>query len=171
MKMDDPHIPLTLSEQDAEAATRILKRLLNHFPPSPSLVALDSTRARSSADQKQYDRQTLVSAARKAYLERRLRNRYFPGSMFGEPAWDMLVSLYCVSDTVGSMTIGRTIAFSDVPNTTGLRWIDYLEKHSYLQRRDAPLDGRSVLVSLTEKAFESLDSYFTDWLNRGDLSS
>lgn len=159
--------PVTLSEQEAEAAARILKRLLNHYPPSSSLVAFNDEKS-APGPRKEYDRATLLGEARRVYLERRARSRCFPSAMFGEPAWDMLLSLYCVSDTVASMTVGRTIAFSDVPNTTGLRWIDYLEKHDYLKRRSAPLDGRSVLVSLTPKAIEALDHYFADRLNRTD---
>lgn len=157
---------LTLTDQDAEDAARILRRLLGHYAPSASLVRLEDS-VPSTAEQ-DFDRSTLISAARKAYLQRRSRAKFFPSSMFAEPAWDMMITLYCVSDTVGWMSIGRLTSFAEVPNTTGLRWIDYLEKHEFLKRKSAPLDGRSVLVGLTAKGAEGLDQYFSHLLSRGD---
>jgi DNA-binding MarR family transcriptional regulator len=93
---------------------------------------------------------------------RRARSRQFGSAMFGETAWDMLLTLY-VSD-VEAMTLSHLAQLVEAPPSSALRWIEYLEAQR-LARRDAhPSDRRSALVKLTDKGRASLELYLTETL-------
>src|SRR5690348_18368313 len=84
----------------------------------------------------------LVRFARFIFRARANRTRHFKQSMFGEPAWDMLLSLYATEESM-RMSIGQLCSYSGSPPTTALRWLDYLEREEFVLRRPHPRDARS----------------------------
>lgn len=107
-------------------------------------------------------REVLAHRAKTALLNRKRRRKLFESSMFGEPAWDMLLILY-VNDWAGArQTIARLTETADVTGTTALRWIEYLEQENLIVRGEHPTDRRAVLIHLTEEAREALDKYFSE---------
>jgi len=84
--------------------------------------------------------------------------------MFGEPAWELLLSLYVMDQDGPRLTIGRLIESTECPPTTALRWLQYLQDQDLIVRREHPGDARTAFVSLTNKAREALDLYLSDSL-------
>ncbi len=92
----------------------------------------------------------MVIAARAA------RSPLFPRSMFGEPAWDILLLLYrdknvCLADLARS---------ADTPESTAARWIDFLEAHQLVTRMRCGEDRSADRVELGSKARDGLHSFF-----------
>jgi DNA-binding MarR family transcriptional regulator len=100
-------------------------------------------------------------------MNRRRRNQIFGSNLFGEPAWDMLLSLYITEAMGPRNTVGRLVAFSGVSMTTALRWLGVLEANRFIERVDHPTDGRSALISLSQTGLTALDAYFSETLTEG----
>lgn len=95
---------------------------------------------------------------------RRTRDRHFGDSLFGEPAWDILLALYAAELAQMRVTTSQLCLGAAVPATTALRWIGNLDEAGLLERRNDPFDGRRVFVNLTDKARETFRSYFEELL-------
>jgi DNA-binding MarR family transcriptional regulator len=91
---------------------------------------------------------------------RRNRDRFFPGEMFADPAWDMLLELYSAELGQQRISVGRLCSGAAVPMTTALRWIKSLEKAGLIGRRSDPMDGRRYFVSLTNQGLRAMSAYF-----------
>ena len=94
----------------------------------------------------------LAHVARAILAERQRRGRLFDPTLFGEPAWDILLALYAGEEESGRQTIGQLIRWVDIPQTTALRWIAHLERRGLLVRRAHPTDMRITFVELAEPA-------------------
>ena len=102
-----------------------------------------------------------IATAHRLYRERRARLELFSGaiSLFGEPAWDILLEIY-LADTVGrAMCVGTACHSADVAQTTGLRWLIKLERIGLVIRQDDPRDGRRGLVLLTDRGRTQMERY------------
>jgi len=78
-------------------------------------------------------------------------------NFFGEPAWDMLLALYCLpsrGEVLGVSSLGYA---ADVPPTTALRWQKTLFDDGLIER--GPVDGRIQLVRLSSKGRMLLERY------------
>lgn len=107
------------------------------------------------------DRHNLVERARRTFSGRQRRSQNFSSAMFGEPAWDMLLALYVTEQSGPRYKIVNLLAQSGASATTGLRWLDYLEKERLVTRKPNPTDRRTSFIELTEKARNGLDAYFS----------
>lgn len=87
------------------------------------------------------------------------RTRYFGGDLFGEPAWDMLLSLYSARCSHQRISVSAACVVAGVPATTGLRWVQKLVDEGLICRRDDPLDQRREWVELTPEANRILEEY------------
>ena len=101
-------------------------------------------------------------AVREILEARRARDQYFDRYLFGEPAWDILLELYCSELCQMRMTVSKLCVGAAVPATTALRWITNMEEAGLLTRESDPLDRRRLFVSLTDRARESLIKYFQE---------
>jgi DNA-binding MarR family transcriptional regulator len=79
--------------------------------------------------------------------------------LFADPAWDMLLELYVAQLSQRRMTVSRLSEASGVPPTTALRWIETLVRHGLAERRNDPLDGRRVYISLSVKGCSAIQDY------------
>jgi hypothetical protein len=109
------------------------------------------------------DQGRLVERARQEVNNRRRRARIFPGAMFGEPAWDMLLILYLEHERL-RVTVSQLTRESGAAPTTALRWIDYLESQQLIRRVAHPTDGRIANLELTDKAVQSLETFLSEAL-------
>jgi DNA-binding MarR family transcriptional regulator len=91
---------------------------------------------------------------------RRRRLQFFTPSMFGEPAWDMLLALLVRDRFATSLSLTALGAESGAPASSGLRWISYLEDHDLITRNASGHDQRIQLVELTEKARDLFSDFF-----------
>jgi DNA-binding MarR family transcriptional regulator len=137
---------INLSESDVEAAVRLLE-----------LLTARSTERESDVGASRHE---LIQAGRELFRLRVLRNNIFPAAMFGEPAWDILLALYCGLD--GQRPSITTLTdLIKTPTTSVTRWVDYLEAQRLVTRVPCPFDRRVALVELTEKARANLDWYLS----------
>lgn len=94
-------------------------------------------------------------------LQLRARRRLvFGDSLFGEPAWEMLLELYDAKSRGRRECVSGLCIASGVPATTALRWIGYLESEGWLTRVPDPKDGRRSFVEATEKTIEAVNRVF-----------
>lgn len=99
------------------------------------------------------ERSSLKLARRaKALLHfRRERAKTIPAELLGEPAWEMLLDLFCQFSGGAAVSLKSLTIASGASATTALRIIDKLEAEGLIQRRSCPTDGRVTLVELTKK--------------------
>lgn len=104
----------------------------------------------------------LIELLRQLTQERRVRARFIPPQLLGEPGWDMLLELFLavLEDRIVS-TKSISIA-SGVPPTTALRWITVLELEGLVARHPCETDKRVTYVTITPEAFAMLSRYFAD---------
>jgi len=100
--------------------------------------------------------------AQKMYSERTARNRFFPGMLFGEAAWDMLLDLYIAEKRNRLISITSACIASNVPPTTALRWITILEREGLVVRRADQRDGRRNFVQISERGYALMTAYFVE---------
>jgi hypothetical protein len=96
---------------------------------------------------------------RKIQKARSRRKDFLSSTLFGEPAWDMLLELFASAVEQKRVTIGDLCAASKVPQTTALRWMDVLLRQGLVTRRPDPLDSRRVHVEMTPSAYSAMRDY------------
>ncbi|MGB6230821.1 MAG: MarR family transcriptional regulator, partial [Litorimonas sp.] len=79
------------------------------------------------------------------------REEFIPAELFGEPAWSMLLELFCQFAGGAQVSSKSLCIASGSPQTTALRAIDRLEQAGLVERSTSPNDGRVTLVSLTKE--------------------
>jgi hypothetical protein len=101
--------------------------------------------------------------ARKAYDDRRLRERIFDDpELFAEPAWDILLDLASAEAAGERLAVTSVYIGSCVPATTAHRWIAVLEERGLVQREHDILDARRTFVRLTKLAAQKMERYFVE---------
>ncbi|MEM6909753.1 MAG: winged helix DNA-binding protein [Pseudomonadota bacterium] len=102
-----------------------------------------------------------LEMAREAYTTRRQRTAIFGNvELFGEPAWDILLDLYIAHVENKAVSVSSACIGSASPPTTGLRWLGVLAEHDLVLREHDPEDQRRVLVRLTDRGLDAMDTYF-----------
>ena len=90
---------------------------------------------------------------------RRLRDQYFRGNLFADPAWDILLDLMAARLEGRKVAVSSLCIAAAVPATTALRWIKQLTDRGLLVRLADPEDGRRVHIELAEEAARVLGAY------------
>lgn len=101
-----------------------------------------------------------AAQAREMIRLRRMRTEHLPASLFGEPAWDMLLDLYAAAYEGKKVCVSSLCLAAAVPSTTALRAIESLTGEGYISRCRDPADGRRIFLMLTDAARSGLDAYF-----------
>ena len=102
-----------------------------------------------------------ADAVRRLIKARTRRRRLFPGLLFAEPAWNMLLELY-LAHLEGRKQAQTSLALtSDVPATTAQRWIISLAEEGWLNRSADTHDARRVLVELSQKGQVAMNKFFS----------
>lgn len=102
----------------------------------------------------------MLRTARQIMERRRLREKGFRPTFFGEPAWEMLLELYIRESSGASTTVEQLQAGSGSPASTVERWLQLLERDGLVNRRSHPVDHGTEFVELADPARESLETYF-----------
>jgi DNA-binding MarR family transcriptional regulator len=97
------------------------------------------------------------------YSARRKRDRMLRGDLFGEPAWDMLLALYCLPPRGEQLSVTTLSYAANIPQSTGHRIQAALGAEGFIERRAEASDRRRQMVILTERGRAMLESYLT-WL-------
>jgi DNA-binding transcriptional ArsR family regulator len=92
---------------------------------------------------------------------RRMRDQYFRGELFADPAWDMLLDLYAARLEKNRVAVSSLCIAAAVPATTALRWIKALTDRGLLVRTADPQDGRRVYIELSDEAAQAMSGYLS----------
>jgi DNA-binding MarR family transcriptional regulator len=90
---------------------------------------------------------------------RRLRDQYFRGDLFADPAWDMLLDLMAARIEKKRVAVSSLCIAAAVPATTALRWIKALTDRGLFVRAADPQDGRRVYIELSDDTARALATY------------
>jgi hypothetical protein len=90
---------------------------------------------------------------------RRLRDQFFRGALFADPAWDMLLDLMAARLEDNRVAVSSLCIAAAVPATTALRWIKALTDRGLFVRAADPQDGRRVYIELSDDAARALTAY------------
>jgi len=165
----------TSDEYERQIASLILRleELLAERPRSMSLsCGLAGTRSPfapsepgdASSDGEKSDPRSFPQGralqARALIRQRRLRTDFLPATLFGEPAWDMLLDLYAAHYEGRRVSVSSLCIASSVPSTTALRAIEAMEREGCILRERDPGDGRRIFLKLSDVRRAELDAYF-----------
>jgi hypothetical protein len=92
---------------------------------------------------------------------RRLRDQYFRGALFADPAWDMLLDLMAARLEEKRVAVSSLCIAAAVPATTALRWIKALTDRGVFVRAADPRDGRRVYIELADETARALAAYLS----------
>jgi len=101
-----------------------------------------------------------AEVVRAAIRARRLREQFFHGDLFADPAWDMLLDLLAAEIAQHRVPVSSLCIAASVPATTALRWMTKMTDEGLFLRRSDPHDGRRVFVELAPHASEAMRRYF-----------
>ncbi len=90
---------------------------------------------------------------------RGLRNRFFPGDLFADPAWDILLDLSRAALDKQQVSVSSVCIAASVPMSTALRWVRQMTEAGLLSRWTDPKDRRRDLIALTDKTADLMKEY------------
>jgi DNA-binding transcriptional ArsR family regulator len=96
---------------------------------------------------------------REVIRARRLRDRFFEGGLFEDPAWDMLLDLLAARLERAQVSVSSLCIAAAVPPTTALRWITKLTDAGLLEREADPFDKRRAYLQLSSAAAGAMQRY------------
>ena len=90
---------------------------------------------------------------------RSLRARFFPGQIFADPAWDILLDLTRAKLEGQQVSVSSVCIAASVPMSTALRWVKQMTDANLLHRWTDPKDRRRDLIALTEPTADRMRDY------------
>jgi DNA-binding MarR family transcriptional regulator len=144
-------MPAALLPHDALLSRQVLSFILKFANEDKKLSTFASER---------------VQLARELYQNRRARDRLFDAELFADPAWDILLILYCASHSQQRLSVSSVCASAGVPATTALRWIGQLCRQELICKAKSPTDGRITWLYLADQTGQRLDRYFDGILDK-----
>lgn len=100
-----------------------------------------------------------VDCAKRVLAARRLRAEIFKGTIFGDPAYDILLDLFIRSQRAQPSSIGDSVDASGVPEATALRYIKTLVEKGYIGRLPHPHDKRKSSLIMMPTAFSMMNQW------------
>jgi Winged helix DNA-binding domain len=88
--------------------------------------------------------------------QRQARAAAFGPDLFADPVWDMMLDLLAARLEGNAVRTSSLCIAAGVPSTSALRWIRELTQRGLFVRVPDPLDGRGVLIELSDEAAERL---------------
>jgi hypothetical protein len=150
VREDDDREGVTLLQQLSEDAARIASVLASLTADKGSIGAAHDHDEPDSVDS---------VFVRSIIRARRMRDQYFRGEMFADPAFDMLLDLYAARLEGSRVAVSSLCIAAAVPATTALRWIKALTDKDLFLRQADPRDGRRVYIGLSEEAALAMGRY------------
>jgi DNA-binding MarR family transcriptional regulator len=89
-----------------------------------------------------------------------LRQQAFEQISFGEPAWELLLSLYIVDSERRRLRTGELCKLAGLPLTTALRWLEHLRVNGLIKQLPHLFDQRATTIELSSKGRSDMDGYF-----------
>lgn len=98
----------------------------------------------------------ILKYAENLYNLRRQRENFFDKSLFGEPAWDLLLDLFIQGERGKQVSISSACVGAAVPTTTALRWVTTLMTKGLLCRVTDDTDARRSILKLTREGRQTM---------------
>jgi hypothetical protein len=148
----------SLADLSSEVAriARALDELARSAPPARAEPGADAPTAEAAR-------------IRAMIRARRARESFFPGDLFADPAWDILLDLMAAHIEGKPVSVSSLCIAAAVPATTALRWIRTLTDQGLLVRQPDPHDGRRVFVGLSDQAVEAMRAYLAQAARAGTV--
>ena len=159
------------------ASQKAIRRLIGHANDllrlaveldrgaSPAMTATSPTTGAAGTrgdDRADHDHARWLEQARRTYRARRSRAELFGDeTLFGEPAWDILLDLFIAAKSGKRVPVTSACIGAAVPTTTALRWLTLLEERGLVVREADDTDARRVFVRLSADAYARMVGYFT----------
>jgi FixJ family two-component response regulator len=124
------------------------------------VAALESKTGEAAPDGPVPDKE-IASTLRLIIGSRTLRARYFPGDLFADPAWDILLDLTRAALEKQQVSVSSVCIAASVPMSTALRWVRQMTDAGLLRRWTDPKDRRRDLIALTEQSASYMRDYLT----------
>lgn len=102
-----------------------------------------------------------IHVAQALLAQRRARRQFLPPSLFHEPAWEILLSLFVAHEQGRTLNVKDLVQLIDAPVTTSQRWIDQLAHMKLVNRVADAADRRRLEITLTEDAAERMSQYLS----------
>ena len=102
--------------------------------------------------------QTLRAVAERLYAERRRRDEYFPPALFGEPAWDLLLTLFIARDDGRAVPLAEAYQAARVDARHGPTLVEKLIDSGLITRSH----NRGNALRLTDHGMDRLSDYLAD---------
>jgi hypothetical protein len=97
------------------------------------------------------------SRAEALYVGRRLRDSLFTDDLFGEPAWDILLSVF-LAQREGHADTHKVLRECNVPRRTGMRYVALLIDYGLLVSRSG--DDEPMRVALSTNGMRTMRQFF-----------
>lgn len=128
---------------------------------APGEEQVDSFAPGQSSTSRRNDQQPrfpteLVKLAKRIKAIRESRVALLEPSLFGEPAWNMLLALYIAAGEQYALSISALCAESGTPATTATRSINRLLELNMVRRVPNPSDNRSAYIELSAETASKL---------------
>jgi hypothetical protein len=137
-----------------QSASRAIALALENID-SDRVVQSVGDESRSSGDEIALP--NLIATARSIIFQRRLRDRVIDGgSLFGEPAWEILLDLFIATAEGKSISVSSACIGSAGPPTTALRYLSAMDEQCLVERFKHKSDARVIHVRLTDTAMKKM---------------
>ncbi|HVU28882.1 MAG TPA: PAS domain-containing protein [Sphingomicrobium sp.] len=100
----------------------------------------------------------LLERARSMLRVRNSRERLFGRSMVGEPAFDLLLSLY-VRSGQKETSLSKLASAAGIPHSSAIRWIRYLCDKGLLEIGESISDRRAICAQLTPAGRATMEEF------------
>lgn len=124
---------------------------------------------RQPATGEEFSDEALALVAHRVYQSRRRRTRYLAPGLFGEPAWDILLDLFCARVHGKKARTTSVCLAARTPASTGLRWLGVLEEQGLIHRGGESDDRRARWVSLTDHGYRAMKQYLSEGMRANEL--
>ncbi|HEX8239688.1 MAG TPA: hypothetical protein VF574_08135 [Allosphingosinicella sp.] len=91
-----------------------------------------------------------------------MRDQEFGPTLFGEPAWDLLLDLYIAASDASLASVMNASFASSEPMQETARWLTLLEEHGLVERLHPRTGTGQPIVSLSQRAFDQMTNLLTD---------
>ena len=98
-----------------------------------------------------------AGVARALLAERRLRDSMFPKGLFGEAAWDLLLTLYVARAGGEELNVTKACKLTRTAFATMNRLLERMDKGGLILRRPSAHKRSSTLVELSDDAAARMD--------------
>lgn len=112
-----------------------------------------------SRDKRLVDVSKSLALAKRYLHQRGLRRTAFGADVFREPAWDVMLDLYCARLLGKEVSVMDACIAAGVPNTTGLRYVGRLLASGIVAKRRDALDKRRSWLDLTDEASDRVEAW------------